>query len=779
MHNFITLAKDKLDDSIMQEWAIYFYSNLPINANKERTQIETEWFHEFFLAQIIEREDTSLLNKLFRELPVKSFFNLSNLMIKNWNLWSGSTAISAANILAVNAPDKLLYLYKNDLPLLLNSQVDPLKFSSVDLLFSETEDTEFAAFINEFALSIIKLKNSFAVSTLIHSVLKRGNLLSTDTLFILIDKALQIEASENRRQPNFKSLFIGLFGHNEYLEMVFDREQYDSPLKMATIQTFFIDSVFLETLDEWLIKLPSLASALNLLETMSQDNQGCQTLLTLLNHSKEIPEKIQIQLTLAACLQGLSKDSLEISCFDLTTTIDLLAIDLEFSRWNDALIDHLRNFDQATVSEVLISYLEKCVDDFAAIHVVEAMAELKYNAFIPPLINAISENRGDFLHDSAQSALCEIGYAAQTALITQWGDFDTSQHIYGLSVIRNIHGAAANDFAVDHFSELLAFDLEFACELILAAPDRRLVDLLRPELRRKQAIIDRAFYISARLIDVKDTDVDAAKDSAFAERLRIENALTAFETNTFPQSKHLNLQLQCPSCDAVNQYETKGVIISVEENSVPLLADEFPCLSCGENVDFQFTSMARMAITTELLKKTIPDNSQASQNLKVKTVNCRMDGLVIPLDKALSTINKKIATQPKDAIQWFRLGNLLVEMNRPKATLEAYKKAVQYAPNVADAQLSLATTLCNAQQEVEAFKVLQNALKYLKDWAFFADFPGFGHTFADLYNLLRRNLGELDTPLLHPSALTRPKKMGRNDPCSCGSGKKFKKCCGR
>ncbi len=24
----------------------------------------------------------------------------------------------------------------------------------------------------------------------------------------------------------------------------------------------------------------------------------------------------------------------------------------------------------------------------------------------------------------------------------------------------------------------------------------------------------------------------------------------------------------------------------------------------------------------------------------------------------------------------------------------------------------------------------------------------------------------------------KPKKIGRNDPCSCGSGKKYKKCCG-
>ncbi|MCP8321802.1 MAG: SEC-C domain-containing protein, partial [archaeon] len=29
------------------------------------------------------------------------------------------------------------------------------------------------------------------------------------------------------------------------------------------------------------------------------------------------------------------------------------------------------------------------------------------------------------------------------------------------------------------------------------------------------------------------------------------------------------------------------------------------------------------------------------------------------------------------------------------------------------------------------------------------------------------------------SAKVSGKKIGRNDPCPCGSGKKYKKCCGR
>lgn len=34
-------------------------------------------------------------------------------------------------------------------------------------------------------------------------------------------------------------------------------------------------------------------------------------------------------------------------------------------------------------------------------------------------------------------------------------------------------------------------------------------------------------------------------------------------------------------------------------------------------------------------------------------------------------------------------------------------------------------------------------------------------------------------PDLDKTLLSRKKKTGRNDPCSCGSGKKYKKCCGQ
>ncbi|WP_354625036.1 PBPRA1643 family SWIM/SEC-C metal-binding motif protein [Psychromonas sp. MME2] len=39
------------------------------------------------------------------------------------------------------------------------------------------------------------------------------------------------------------------------------------------------------------------------------------------------------------------------------------------------------------------------------------------------------------------------------------------------------------------------------------------------------------------------------------------------------------------------------------------------------------------------------------------------------------------------------------------------------------------------------------------------------------------NIIELQGVLNKPSTITFAKKPNRNDPCSCGSGKKYKKCC--
>lgn len=45
----------------------------------------------------------------------------------------------------------------------------------------------------------------------------------------------------------------------------------------------------------------------------------------------------------------------------------------------------------------------------------------------------------------------------------------------------------------------------------------------------------------------------------------------------------------------------------------------------------------------------------------------------------------------------------------------------------------------------------------------------------ELQGRMDKRLGELNRE--HDETLVRRKKIGRNDPCPCGSGRKFKTCC--
>jgi uncharacterized protein YecA (UPF0149 family) len=41
-----------------------------------------------------------------------------------------------------------------------------------------------------------------------------------------------------------------------------------------------------------------------------------------------------------------------------------------------------------------------------------------------------------------------------------------------------------------------------------------------------------------------------------------------------------------------------------------------------------------------------------------------------------------------------------------------------------------------------------------------------------------KNIADVEKLLNPPTPLRNPVKVGRNDPCPCGSGLEYKKCCG-
>ena len=76
-------------------------------------------------------------------------------------------------------------------------------------------------------------------------------------------------------------------------------------------------------------------------------------------------------------------------------------------------------------------------------------------------------------------------------------------------------------------------------------------------------------------------------------------------------------------------------------------------------------------------------------------------------------------------------------------------------------------------REEEIFKIFQAfILKMGKDWLNF-----FKERYTRMKNIRKLNLG-MESELNSNNDCSSI-KVGRNEPCPCGSGKKYKKCCGK
>ncbi|WP_242447122.1 TPR domain-containing protein [Nitrosomonas supralitoralis] len=779
-------AKEKLDDPLMLEWALRYYKDLPENNREEKAHIESSWFHDLFIAQLIERNETETLLRLFNTLPAQHFSSFTNLIIKRWLEWPTSLANATIQILAVNAPKELLHLLESYLNKV--EQGAPFEIERLLSIYELSEtgiDTSYQPLLNRLCQKVLLLpKIHFGRMFFLPSLLRLGNGLSFDMHASLLEAALQSCEDNDRRRSVLIALIQGVFGHKEYLDIVFDRSEKQSEQHLESLVYLFQEETPLTQLDQWLDSPPAFSEVIPMLEKISYQSSGCKRILSLLKDSsrikRQLPDAIRSQLVVATCIHGFARTTFENLAPDLKETVDLLSGDFLKPHWYPALLAHLRTYDQQDITTALISRLPYVRHTYGGVQLAEVMGDLAWAEFVPCLIDSITQDQGDYLCEASQTALKKIGISAQAALIEFWDQLDWSQQIFGLPVISDIGGKAAADFAYEHFDTLMADNVEFYCKLALAAPDKRLLDRLKPELRRQQPLIDCACYILARLLDQDDDEIQAAKKRAIADLTRQARNRKSFESGDLSNDS-LYLELHCPSCNGVNQYAVKGVIIGKnQDEKIPhLINDEFPCASCGQYVEFELTSSALTSLTAEMLMMKAAHENEQQPSTRITTMSCQVDGHTLPAATALEKLREHVAKSPNDASAWFQLGKILAYINRPKAGIQALSQALQLEPAAIDVKLMLANALVLNDANEEAFQILTDALNQLADWEFLVPQSNFGQDFAKLYNQLRRSLGRDDLPALHPSSLKTPQKTGRNDPCPCGSGKKFKKCCGR
>jgi len=793
MESLITAASPHLDDPLILEWATRRYADTPRRDGAARSRMESEWFHDLTLARALEGPDRLTAGQLLRELPPGRFAHLREVLTRVWRDGSPSLARGAAVVLARTAPEALLELYETALGRI--EQGAPLeaeRFGAMTELAEAADSAHFGEVLERLARMLSQTTQAaYDRSLLAGHLLALAGRLDAERLSDLLEVSLGGDSRDFVQERILGSLFKGLFGRADYLDLVFALGEGYSGQRLSSLGALFEPQAPLMQFDEWLVEAPeSWPDPEPMLAEQGRRHPGCATLHGLLEPggvlARRLPAPLRRRIALAGCIQGLALPVLDTTGLDLATTLDLLAADLDPHPWRDALRLKLADFDREAIAARLLARLPECLNTYGGQTLIWAMGELGRVEFIPALIDSIAGESVDFINEVARNALTELGAPAQASVISRWDAFDRTRKIYGLSVIQAVAGEPAAEFALNRFDELMALEPEFCLDLTLAHPDPRLLRRLEPELRRRQDLIDRAYYIGARLLGVAGPEVEAAGERARIAEEKTRQRLAALGPDlSLPDLEDgpLSLELRCPACGDVNWYEVAGVIHPGQyagEELPCLVADEFPCVSCGEYVEFEFTPRATMGVMARMLGVQTgagAKDEDESAPTRVGYMTMSLEGKTVPAALALRRLRERLAAHPGDLSARALLGMTLAGINRPQAANEHLGAVLDAQPKALDVALFLARELDANGETLEAFDRLRHAVKAPGDWVRLSRTGASTQEFVRFYNALRQELRRIDLPALHPSALEPPVKVGRNDPCPCGSGKKYKKCC--
>ena len=780
MIDLITLAKGKLDDSILMPWALDRYRQARPGS---RAAMERAWFDDLTLRRWLASDDQDTLERLFSELPAERFANLGQAIGECWGRWTGRLAYHAALVLARFEPDLAEQCFASP-----GGQRQPDAYivlgmiQALPLLPPESARSLLGVIVAQvLAAPPGGTTRDVMLSGLMLVALKIDRQVGQK----VIRECLMDTDDARSLHTTFNGVAVGLSGYSRYQQLATEIRSGETQQRFLPLAALFRDDAPLERLDQWSCGQVTLSDLTGLIDEFCEDDDR-SVILALIETLKargiaknwNMVAGFLIGTIASAC----ERKELDTSGMSLQQVVGFVSANLSTLPHFEPLLARLKGFDPDEVFAVLVPTLEREKVTCGGVSIAQVMGRLGRGVFVPSLIDAMCETGGEFLCEAARDALISIGEPARDQLTHRWDKLDSSQRIYGLSVIEAVGGDPAATFAFDRHHEFLHDDRESWCRLVAAVPDRRLLDLVEQQMPRDQGLFDETFYPIARLLDPDHPQLDAVGDRIRRRKAEQHASRAALERGDRFQGS-LDLELRCPVCDDVSEYQVQRVAISSQLGSTMLLGQEIACASCGQWTDLELTTEAKLAVTAELARLVVNGDAEPvwRSKLLIRAV-APLDGRLQPVVAVLSHCQGVVDKDPGSVRDWMKLAYCYHQvLFRPRFGMTYSDRVLSLDPNAVEAVILKADALVIEGNGEQAFELLDQALASKHRWHFLladvAKPAEIAAQFALLYNDLLRRLGRTDRGNLPASFFAASKKPGRNDPCPCGSGKKYKKCC--
>jgi hypothetical protein len=240
-------------------------------------------------------------------------------------------------------------------------------------------------------------------------------------------------------------------------------------------------------------------------------------------------------------------------------------------------------------------------------------------------------------------------------------------------------------------------------------------------------------------------------------------------------------ELRCPKCGDVHVYRVNRASVEFDSGEPPLIIDPAWCRACGAG-PLEPTLVGSMVLACEY-HKLLYLGGAYSEDIRELNSPLRLfeptfaRGEPIGFHRLRSYLQQELITQPECFECYLRLALTYLRLEDSVHSRPLLEKTLQLEPRTLEACLHLAAITKDEDPEA-AFDLMHRFRKHVHDAV--SIFPDVvtrrreKELFAKYYNMLAGKLGKAVEPLEVRQVTA---KVGRNDPCPCGSGKKYKKCC--
>jgi|GEM_PF-2617092 len=457
------------------------------------------------------------------------------------------------------------------------------------------------------------------------------------------------------------------------------------------------------------------------------------------------------------------------------------------------------------------------------------------NAAVPgryQLLLEALEGKWDFaISEDAERVLRRIGPGAVTAAIEHW--HRQQPRASDLLWLERYPNRAVVQFLLDNFDTYItAPDSGIFVELLGEVGSRDFLEPLLNEWREGEAAIGETIRLIAELNNVQDerlTPVIKDTENKHSGTLSLE------DDNA---DSVIPIPLRCTTCGRSYHYTLERLYLGNKKKDV-VIGEIVQCKGCGAIETYEITTDTWWALCGRLVRSLAISKSEELDEeegpFKGKLMGVTAGGRKFKtISEAYHFLYREVEREPENADLKKRLGNVLRNGNRSDLALPYYQDALRLDPGDAKTAYLVAAVLLEQRRFREAIvhveelthlirseemddRLRRDLFTALLDQAGIIyeqtghriqlwpkNAPAEGSEDAMPLTLEFKPLDPSDTEefekayclFLHGvwppgdadnssekhgwAVLQRPmKKVGRNDPCPCGSGKKFKKCCGR